>query len=132
MVVLPLALAVVACVPGYQVTEGNEPKQISGRFGGEFRDTGLASECSWLVSADGKRTYLLFMGDLELRADPIRLEDGSGRRLATIGDVVTARGPSSAIGENGCAPQSDIFVVETLVGPGGTWHDATFAEPQLT
>jgi hypothetical protein len=56
---------------------------------------------------------------------PLRLVDTAGTIIAAEGDTITAIGPSMAIGENGCAPIDDMFVVDELIGPGGNWRDPT-------
>lgn len=125
MLALALVLAGGAgCVPGYTVSDGGEPIAISGRFGGEPAPNDFGSACIWLTLADGTRTYLLLMGETDpVGFDPLRVIDG-GRIIATVGDTVTAVGPSGAIGENGCARPEVTFVVDTLTGPGGVWRDS--------
>jgi hypothetical protein len=121
--VLAIAFGAVACVPGYQVSEGGEPKQISGRLGGQAPLDEFANGCIWLTGLDGQRTPLLVMGEAVVQFQPLRLVDTAGRVIAAEGDTITAIGPTMAIGENGCAPIDDMFVVDELIGPRWTWRD---------
>lgn len=131
LLALALVTAAVAagCVPGYTVSEGGEPIAISGRFDGEPAPNDFGNACIWLTGADGTRTYLLLFGEIDpVRFDPLRLIGEEGQIIATVGDTVTAVGPSGAIGDNGCAKPEVMFVVDTLTGPGGVWRDATAVE----
>ena len=120
---LALALLAAGCIPGYVVTEGGEPREISGRLGGEGARNEFENACIWLVRADGMRTHLLIMDDSVIRSDPLRLVDRNGRTIASVGDTVTAVGPSGAIGDNGCRAVEEMFVVDQIIGPQGSWLD---------
>ena len=63
------------------------------------------------------------MGEAVVQFQPLRLVDTAGRVIAAEGDTITAIGPTMAIGENGCAPIDDMFVVDELIGPRWTWRD---------
>ena len=63
------------------------------------------------------------MDEAVVQFQPLRSVDTAGRVIAAEGDTITTIGPSMAIGENGCAPIDDMFVVNELIGPGGTWWD---------
>jgi hypothetical protein len=60
------------------------------------------------------------MDEAVVQFQPLRLVDTAGRIIAAEGDTITAIGPTLAMGENGCAPIDDMFVVDELIGPGGT------------
>lgn len=125
--VFAIVFAAVACVPGYQVSEGGEPKQISGRLGGAAPVDEFANGCIWLTGLDGRKTPILVMDEALVRFKPLRLVDGAGRVIAAEGDSVTAIGKTWSTGDNGC-PQSNglfdaMFPVDRLIGPGGMWQD---------
>jgi hypothetical protein len=120
---LSLALLAAGCIPGQVVSEGGELREMTGRLGGEGARNEFENACIWLVGADGKRTHLLIMDDSVIQSDPLRLVDGSGRTIAAVGDAVTAVGPTRAIGDNGCAAIEEMFVVDQLIGPRGTWRE---------
>jgi hypothetical protein len=92
------AFGAVACVPGYQVSEGGEPKQISGRLSGAAPHDDFANGCIWLTGPDGQRTPLLVMDESVVQFQPLRLVDTAGTIIAAEGDTITAIGPSMAIG----------------------------------
>jgi hypothetical protein len=124
-----LTLVAAGCIPGHVVCEGGEPREIAGRLGGEGARNEFENVCIWLDTSDGKRSYLLIMDDSVVRSDPLRLVDRNGRTIASVGDAVTAIGPSGAIGDNGCAPIEEMFVVDQLIGPEGMWRDEAASVP---
>jgi hypothetical protein len=126
--VLTAVVLAGACVPGRLVSEGGEPRAIDGRLGGEEARDQFGLPCFWLTGADGKRTYLLIMDDSVFGTDPLRLLDRDRRTIASIGDTVTAIGPTMAIGDNGCASVEDTFVVDEIIGPGGSWSTPAASE----
>ena len=120
---LSIGLLAAGCIPGQIVSEGGEPREIAGRLGGEGARNEFENACIWLVRGDGERAHLLIMDDSIVQFDPLRLVDRNGRTIASVGDTVTAVGPSGAVGDNGCAPIEEMFVVDQIVGPGGTWRE---------
>jgi hypothetical protein len=127
---LAVGFAVAACIPGYTVTDTGHPVQMTGRLDGELKEDDLGgTPCVWLVGPDGTRTNLLLFDEGRVKFKPLRLLDAAGSTIARVGDTVTAIGPSNAIGGNLCAPD-DAFVVDSIIGPGGTWScDCTESLP---
>lgn len=120
--ILGLALVASGCLPGYTVTEGGEPVDVTGRLDGELRDDGSPSgePCVWLVGPSGERTHLFLLDEEMVEWEPLRLLDAAGSILARVGDTVTVTGPKGGVGFTPCDPSAVPFVVDAISGPGGT------------
>ena len=131
-VALAVGLATSACFPGYTVTDGGQPVQITGRLDIDLTKDDLGgAACLWLIKPDGTRTNLFLWDEPTVLSDPLRLIDARGTTMARVGDMVTAIGPKLAMGENGCASSDVTFVVDSIIGPGGT-VDGLLDDPMAT
>jgi hypothetical protein len=110
-----------ACVPGYQVTSGEEIATFTGRLmAGRAEFDGNAFDCDWLIGADGRRLTLIYPTGFEPRYHPFRLLDASGEVFAEEGDVLRITYVTGGIGESVCPGEVQAAETVERVSPAPT------------
>jgi hypothetical protein len=121
-----IGIAALGCTPGRTEFHTLPTTQITGRLDGAKINDGL-TDCVWLVSPAGQRTYLYLPDSIRVEFDPLRLRSASGAPIANGGEIVTVTGPNGTVGETICAPGATPFEVETIVR--GTGRAMKSAKP---
>ena len=65
--------------------------------------------CFWVTASDGSTISLVWPAGSAAREDPLRVEDSTGRVLATVGDADLLFEGTPGTGEGGCQSGSTVF-----------------------
>jgi hypothetical protein len=65
--------------------------------------------CFWVTASDGSTVSLVWPAGSTARVDPLRVEDSTGRVLATVGDANLLFEGTPGTDEEGCHPGSTVF-----------------------
>jgi hypothetical protein len=106
-------VAIARCSGGMTVTSSQRMGSLTGHLIGGRSPGGGDVECMWLEEPSGRRVDIFWPDGWDQDFDPLRLSDGTGRVVASEGDVLTVTGPVDGIGDSICSP-GVVFLAETV------------------
>jgi hypothetical protein len=117
---LAVAIVAVACGPGTIVTTTMTIGSVEGRLvAGSVDWEGQQFECAWLEDATGRRFDVMFPPGWEVTFDPLRIDDTTGRAIASEGDEIRVTYIAEGVGATVCSPDVPLVAetVEVLGSP---------------